>query len=61
MLLFFLKKKRGDALRRDLYHYVCLCVLDGSHCTFIFPLFIEWVGFAHFETGSGCKYLSLAQ
>lgn len=29
---------KGDALRRDLYHYVCLCVLDGSHCTFIFPL-----------------------
>lgn len=55
---FFLK---GDALRRDLYHYVCLCVWDGSHYTFFSSLFSEWGGFAHFKTGWGCKYLSLAQ
>lgn len=27
----------------------------------VLSLFIEWVGFAHFEVGLGCKYLSLAQ
>lgn len=27
----------------------------------VLSLFIEWVGFAHFEVGVGCKYLSLAQ
>lgn len=27
----------------------------------VLSLFNEWVGFAHFEVGVGCKYLSLAQ
>lgn len=37
-----------------------MCVSDGSHFK-LFSLFNEWVGFAHFKAGMGCKYLSLAQ
>lgn len=28
---FFVCFFKGDAFRKDLYHYLCLCVLDGSH------------------------------
>lgn len=58
MSMFWSFLKGGCFEKRHLS--LCMCVLDGSHFEF-FSLFNEWVGFAHFEMGVGCKYLSLAQ
>lgn len=59
--MFFLKKKGGCFKKRSLSLRVFVCIGRKPLYFYFSSLFIEWVGFAHFETGSGCKYLSLAQ
>lgn len=60
MFVCFLK--RGRFKKRSLSLRVFVCIgWKPLYFYFFSSLFIEWVGFAHFETGSGCKYLSLAQ
>lgn len=59
--MFWCFFKRGCFQKRSLSLRVFVC-MGWKPLYFFFPcLFSEWGGFAHFKTGSGCKYLSLAQ